>query len=169
MSWTSPAGNEYTVRLREDRYWLDVNNGFNLECINAEGVTLEDAARLLVNKYNETIAAEVATIKKKQGQPKKQPAIKDLHRDGLHGHTESHYCVVCEIKRVKIKITYLAGNAYERLNVEIFDGLKLNHILSIQDLGIKPEKSCYVWEPAKRKQRAEELILKAKAACTNIL
>lgn len=62
------------------------------------------------------------------------------------------------IEGKKVKITYEAYNANEKLDCEIFDGEKLNHVLSIQDLGIEPNSSRYVHSEESRRIYSEKII-----------
>lgn len=95
--------------------------------------------------------------------------MKQLFRNSTHTQSRSHDCLIAEIKGKKIKVTYEAYNAVERCNTEIFDGYKLNHILSMLDIGIEPNNSAYIWDEKKRKNRADELFKKAETICNSIL
>lgn len=69
-----------------------------------------------------------------------------------------------------VKFTYEAYNAVERFTVEIFDGHKWNHFLSMLDMGITPETSAYnIWNEIKRNQRANDLIKLAESMCETII
>ncbi len=96
--------------------------------------------------------------------------MKQLFRNSVHTSSNSHDCLIAEIKNKKIKITYQAYNAQEKCNVEFFDGDKWNHILSILDMGVLSENSAYnIWDENKRKSRADELFKKAESMCILIL
>lgn len=88
--------------------------------------------------------------------------MKTIFKKEVNLNNQSHVCHLLEINDKKVKMTYESYNATERFTVDIFDGYKWNHFLSIMDLGVKPETSSYVWSDNRRIQRAEELFTKAK-------
>jgi hypothetical protein len=101
--------------------------------------------------------------------------MKVLFRNPTHTDSRSHDCLIAEIGNKSnggktVKFTYEANNAVERFNVEIFDGHKWNHFLSILDMGINPENSAYnIWDEIKRKRRADDLINLAESMCEAII
>jgi hypothetical protein len=96
--------------------------------------------------------------------------MKQLFRNSTHSSNSSHDCLIAEINGKKVKITYEAYNANEKCNTEFFDGDKWNHILSMLDMGVEPEKSAYnIWDEGKRKRRADDLFKKAEAMCKSII
>lgn len=82
---------------------------------------------------------------------------------------KSHEVVIYLINSVKCKITYSSGNAYEKCDVEFFDGNKLNHIFDIWDLGCIPDSSVYVWDDKRREARASAIIDIAKTAAETLI
>lgn len=95
--------------------------------------------------------------------------MKKLFRNSTHSQSESHDCLIAEIKGKKIKVTYESYNANERCTTEFFDGDKWNHILSMLDMGVQPSRDAYIWNQIKRKDRADELFEKAVTMCNGIL
>jgi len=66
MYWTSPAGNEYAVTLKNDYYHLTVNGHFE-QLIKVNNLMIDEAARILVNQYNEASEAERQYFKNNPG------------------------------------------------------------------------------------------------------
>lgn len=96
--------------------------------------------------------------------------MKTIIRNSTHINSQSHDCLIAEIKGKKIKITYEAYNTSERCNVEFFDGDKWNHIFGMLDMGVIRENSAYnIWDEVKRKKRADDLFKKAEAMCISII
>lgn len=101
--------------------------------------------------------------------------MKILERNTTHKNERSHDCLLMEIGNrgnggKVVKCTYEAYNAVERCNIEIFDGVKWNHILSMIDMGIEPNTSAYnIWDATKRKTRADECFKKAEKLITKII
>lgn len=96
--------------------------------------------------------------------------MKQIFRNSTHLDKRSHDCLVCEIKGKKVKITYEAYNADEKCSVDIFDGYKWNHILSMLDMGIIPDRSAYsLLNGVERNHRSNELIKIAETLCNDIL
>jgi len=48
-----------------------------------------------------------------------------------------------KITRRKFKFSYYSGNAFERFQIELFDGDKLNPIANMIDLNVAPNSSAY--------------------------
>jgi len=95
--------------------------------------------------------------------------MKQLFRNSTHTKSNSHDCLIAEIKGKKIKVTYEAYNANERCSIDFFDGDKWNNILSMLDMGVQPSRDAYIWNENKRKDRADELFKKATTMCNGIL
>ena len=95
--------------------------------------------------------------------------MKIIFRNPIHVNSKSHDCIFAEIKGKKVKLTYQAYNAAEKFNVELFDGDKWNHFLSMVDMGIVPDSNNYVSDGAKRKKRADDLFKKAEEICNKRL
>jgi hypothetical protein len=95
--------------------------------------------------------------------------MKEIIRNSTHTSSNSHDCLIVQIKNKKVKITYQSYNAVERCNTEFFDGDKWNHILSMLDMGIEPNTSTFLWGAQERKSRTDELFKKAKTMCNAIL
>lgn len=101
--------------------------------------------------------------------------MKVLFRNSTHIDSKSHDCLIGQIGNKgnggrTVKFTYEAYNAVERFTVEIFDGHKWNHFLSMLDLGIQLEASAYnIWDEIKRKRRANDLIKLAESMCEAII
>jgi hypothetical protein len=97
-----------------------------------------------------------------------------IFRKSIHTDNKSHDCVIAEFGNRRnggkiVKITYEAHNAVERCNVEIFDGYKWNHFLSMLDMGIEPNTSAYnIWNASQRKKRADDLFQTAESMCKSI-
>lgn len=89
------------------------------------------------------------------------PNFKEIIRNSRHSDSKSHDCLIGEYKGKKIKITYDAYNASERCSVELFDGDKLNPILTLSDMGFVANNSAYIQADEKRKKRANEIFKKA--------
>ena len=83
--------------------------------------------------------------------------MKTLIRNSTHGRDRSYDMLMCEHEGKKVKFTYETYNAVERMNTEIFDGYKWNHIFNMSDLGSLPDSSMYVRSDDKRKSRCNEL------------
>jgi hypothetical protein len=94
---------------------------------------------------------------------------KDIYHIKTHRDGKSHEMVIYKINSVKCKITYEAGNAYERCTVEFFDGNKFSPIFDIWDLGCVPDSSVYVWDNKKRESRATAIIELAVTASEILL
>jgi hypothetical protein len=90
------------------------------------------------------------------------PNFKEIIRNSNHSDNKSHDCLIGEYKGKKIKMTYDAYNASERCTVELFDGNTLNFLLSMSDMGFRPNNSAYIQADDKRKKRADELFKKGK-------
>jgi len=70
----------------------------------------------------------------------------------------------------KFKFSYLSGNAYEEFSIKQYDGLKLECIADLNDLGVRPDASAYnLLNEHEHKQRIEMLMLKAIEYITNLL
>lgn len=89
---------------------------------------------------------------------------KELYRSKVHKRDNSHDVIIIQdstrVSGVKLKMTYESYNAVERFTGELFVGGKWEHMFSILDLGVSPDKSMYVSSELKREQRAESLIVK---------
>lgn len=89
---------------------------------------------------------------------------KELYRSKVHNRDNSHDVIIIQdttrVSGVKLKMTYESYNANERFTGELFVGGKWEHMFSILDLGVSPDKSMYVSSEMKREQRAESLIVK---------
>lgn len=98
-----------------------------------------------------------------------------LYRSDIHINEKSHDCLIAEIGNIKnggkkVKMTYEAYNAVEKCTIECFDGYKWNSILSMLDLGEKPETRAYItWGNDKRRKRANDLFKKAETICKLII
>lgn len=57
MNWTSAAGDNYAVTSKNEYYELRINGHFQ-QTIKKESLLIEEAARILVNKYNDECEAE---------------------------------------------------------------------------------------------------------------
>lgn len=96
--------------------------------------------------------------------------MKKIVRNSTHKSGRSYDCLIAENGGKKLKMTYDCCNTGERCTIEIFDGYRWNHILSILDMGIEPNKSAAtVWDENKRKNRADELFKKAEIMCKAII
>lgn len=95
--------------------------------------------------------------------------MKVITRNPGHDGVKSHDWVLLEHEGRKLKITYEAGNAYERCNTDLFDGDKWNHLLSLEDIGFNVDYKIYVSDPPIRKKRADTLFEAHKKEIFNIL
>jgi hypothetical protein len=91
--------------------------------------------------------------------------VKQIYRSEHHKKEKSHdVCIVQQsdvVRGVKLKMTYESYNAVERFTGELYVGGKWEHLFSMLDLGVEPERSSYnIWNDAKRLKRAEDLIAK---------
>ena len=74
-----------------------------------------------------------------------------------------------EIKGKKVKFTYECGNAYERFRIEIFDGLKLNIVGSMRDIGGIPDTGTYICTDQEIRSRYDNLQINADTYIKTIL
>lgn len=95
--------------------------------------------------------------------------MKEILRERVHGDYTSHDTLIVSYKETKAKITYEASNATERCTTEFFDGTKWNHIFSLSDMGISPNKSAYISSQIERQTRAENLFGKAKEMIISLI
>ena len=95
--------------------------------------------------------------------------MKILSRKSTHIKDESHDCLIGDINGKKIKITYRVYPGYELCTSEIFDGVKLNHVLSLLDMGFKPNDTMYICSDIVRKERANKLFKEAEIILTLML
>lgn len=95
--------------------------------------------------------------------------MKQILRNAQHYAGKSHECVIFDFNSKKIKMTYQAYNASESFNIEIFDGSKWNHFLSMLDIGETPKSSAYILSEEKRQERANKLVTKAEKMSITIL
>ena len=79
-------------------------------------------------------------------------------KSGYVGHSSMIY----QVDDKKFKFTYENGNAYERFKIEQYDGLNLNYIANILDLGLKRNTSSYMDSDIEMKNRVAELNSEAK-------
>jgi hypothetical protein len=91
--------------------------------------------------------------------------VKELYRSKLHGREKSHDVSIYKFivpgeQGLKLKMTYECYNANERFVGEHYVGGKLEHIFSMEDLGVTPDRTNYVCDSSKRLSRAEDLIQK---------
>jgi hypothetical protein len=84
-----------------------------------------------------------------------------MQRNKLHLNGKSHDTMFVEIKNTKLKMVYEAYNAVERFSVYVFDGLQLNLILTMADLGVESNSSAYnIFSPIEREKRADLMFSK---------
>lgn len=85
---------------------------------------------------------------------------KVIYSKALHGKSRSHDVIIMEHKNgTKLKMTYEAYNANEKLTGEQFINGKWEHTFGMMDLGIVPDTSIYVSNETKRIERSEKLFV----------
>lgn len=92
-----------------------------------------------------------------------------IHRSANHLRERSHDCHIRKYDDRIVNYTYKAYNAAEHFTVEIFDGTKWNHCLSMQDLGVMPDTGAYFWNESKRLEQANTLYIKAERIVKSLL
>jgi hypothetical protein len=86
--------------------------------------------------------------------------MKLLLRNDVHVRDRSYDVSIYEAPgNSRVKITYEAYNASERCVAEMWSGQKWNTILSMWDLGVRPDSSIYVTDEANRRKRFEKELL----------
>jgi|JFJP01.1.fsa_nt_gi hypothetical protein len=78
-----------------------------------------------------------------------------------HGST-ANASMFYEVDGKKFKFSYEHGNAFERHEIQLFDGLKMNHIADLPDLNEKRNSSAYIMNEAETKTRVTKLFEKSK-------
>ena len=86
-------------------------------------------------------------------------------KNGYNGHSSMIY----QVDDKKFKFTYESGNAYERFKIEQYDGLNLNYIANILDLGFKRNTSSYMDSDIEMKNRVAELNTEARKYVKNLI
>jgi len=69
--------------------------------------------------------------------------------------------MIYQLDDKKFKFSYTNGNCWERFKIEMFDGLKLNPIADMSDLGVKVNSSAYINTDIENKNRVAEVNDKA--------
>lgn len=87
--------------------------------------------------------------------------MKILHNSSVHKVGRSHDFFVIKIKESVFFLTYEAYNAVEKFAVEIFNGNEKCYLLSIYDLGDRPNSSAYSSSDSERQLRSKDLFNKA--------
>ena len=60
----------------------------------------------------------------------------------------------------KFKLSYRSGNAFEEFTIEQYDGLRLETIADLRDLGFKPNTSAYnLLDEKEHKERIETIMM----------
>ena len=92
--------------------------------------------------------------------------MKLLLRNDLHVRDRSYDVSIYEAdpktgykRGDKIKITYGAYNVNEKCTAEMWNGHEWNNILTMYDLGERPDSSIYVMDPAHRRNKFEKELL----------
>ena len=91
---------------------------------------------------------------------KNQQIMTQLFDSLLHEENRSHVVHIFDFHGKNIKFIYESYNAVEKFNIEIFDGYKWNHFLSMLDLGYMPETNIYLF---KKKRIIKETVLYKEA------
>lgn len=95
--------------------------------------------------------------------------FKQYNESFVQGTNSTNASKIQEIDGKKFKVTYESGNAYERFRIEMFDGLKLNHIAHMFDLNVKPNSSSYINSEIQAQNRYVELCIKAEQYIMNLI
>ena len=69
----------------------------------------------------------------------------------------------------KFKLSYEAGNAFERFYVELFDGFKFNPIANLFDMNANPNTSAYLNSEIQSQNRYAELCVNAEKYIINLI